>query len=124
MRGRRSGPRYVWPLTVARPHWARPIVLWVLNDDNHRSSPKEAFGSARCRQRPGKGLARRLEQVRDPDGQAAEPLAGGVVDRVGGGGRHADRRDLAEALDAERIQQRVGLVDEVDLDLADVGVDR
>ena len=69
-------------------------------------------------------LGRRLEQVRDRDGQAAEPLAGGVVDSVDDGGCHANRRDLAEALDAERIQQRVGLVDEVDLDLADVGVDR
>src|SRR3979411_3375760 len=68
-------------------------------------------------------LRRRLQQVRDRDWQAAEPLAGGVVDRVHNGGYHADHADLAEALDTERIQQRVGLVDEVDLDLADVGVD-
>src|SRR5207244_13133238 len=57
-------------------------------------------------------------------GHAAEPPAGGVVHGIGDGGDHADHRDLAEALDAHRVHQRVGLVDEVDLDLADVGVHR
>ena len=43
------------------------------------------------------------EQIVDADRQAADAAAGGVVDRVGGRGVHADNADLAEALNSERF---------------------
>ena len=42
------------------------------------------------------------QQVLDGDGQFADPVAGGVEDRVGDRGAGADLPDLADALDAER----------------------
>jgi len=58
------------------------------------------------------GLGRLSAQVRDPRGRRREPLDGGVVDRVGDGGATPTSR-TAPRPDAERIQQRAGLGDEV-----------
>jgi len=55
--------------------------------------------------------ARPLHQLVDGDGQRADSLAGGVEDRVGDGGSHADQANLADALDADRIEP-VGFADE------------
>src|SRR3712207_8656427 len=43
---------------------------------------------------------------------------------VGHRGGHADGADLAETLGAHGVVQRVRVLDEVDVDLGDVGVDR
>ena len=55
--------------------------------------------------------ARPLQQLVDGDGQRADSLAGGVEDRVGDGGGHADQANLADALDADRVEP-VGFADE------------
>ena len=55
--------------------------------------------------------ARPLQELVDRDRQRADPLAGGVEDRVGNGGGHADQADLADALDSDRIEP-VGFADE------------
>jgi hypothetical protein len=51
-------------------------------------------------------------------------VGGGVEDGVGDGGGYANHRDLAEALDADGVVEEVGLVDEVNIGLLDVGVHR
>ena len=58
------------------------------------------------------------------DRQVAHALAGRVIDRIGDRRRDPDDADLADALDAERIDDRVRLVDEDHLDVVDVGVHR
>ena len=56
------------------------------------------------------------------DRQIADALARRMMDGVGDRGGDADDADLAQALDAEAIDLGVGLVDEDDLDLSNVGV--
>jgi hypothetical protein len=62
--------------------------------------------------------------VLDPDGQLVLSLSGGVEDPVRDSGCRADHRDFAEALHPDVVEEQVGLVDEVEVDLLDVGVDR
>ena len=50
--------------------------------------------------------------ILDADGEAADAYAGGVPDRVGDGADCAGDADLADALDAERVHERVVLVDQ------------
>ena len=56
------------------------------------------------------------------DGKIAHALARRVKNGVGDSGRHADEGDFAEALNAERIDVRVLLVDEVRLELRDIKI--
>jgi GNAT superfamily N-acetyltransferase len=56
-------------------------------------------------------VARQLQELVDGDRQRADPLAGGVEDRVGNGGGHADQANLADALDPDRVEP-VGFADE------------
>ena len=60
----------------------------------------------------------------DADGQVAHPGAGGVEDRVGHGRRHSDRTQLADALGADRAGVLVVVIDEVHVDIPDIGVAR
>ena len=60
----------------------------------------------------------------DGDGQFADPVARGVVDGVGDGGTGADLPDLADALDPERPGDVIFDLDEVDVDVGRVSVDR
>jgi GNAT superfamily N-acetyltransferase len=55
--------------------------------------------------------ARQLQELVDGDRQGADSPAGGVEDRVGDGGGHANQADLTHALDADRVEP-VGLADE------------
>src|SRR6266481_661126 len=61
----------------------------------------------------------RAQHIFYPDRKATDALAGCVEDRVGDGRSHADERDLAQALDAERVDVRVLLVDEVRFEAGD-----
>ena len=56
------------------------------------------------------------------DGEFANAFAGGVVDSVGDSGGDTDDADLADTATAHGIDVRVGLVDEVDVKVVDVGV--
>ena len=67
---------------------------------------------------------RALEELVEGDGKVAHALAGRVVDRVRERRGDAGDADLADAARAERIELLVILVDESDVDLTDVGVDR
>jgi hypothetical protein len=61
--------------------------------------------------------------VLDSDRQFAQPLAGRVKDRAGDCRRRGTRhRHLAQALDTDGIGQRVGSIDEANVDFSDVGV--
>src|SRR5207302_10072264 len=64
------------------------------------------------------------QQVLDGDGQFADPVPGGVVDGVGDGRAGADLPDLADALDPEGPGDVVFDLDEVDVEVGCVGVDR
>src|SRR5688572_24474668 len=64
-----------------------------------------------------------LQQLVRRDGQLADAPARGVEDRVGDGRGDADHPQLAHALDPERVDDRVLLLDEQRLDLVHVGVD-
>jgi len=55
--------------------------------------------------------ARQLQELVDGDRQRADSLAGGVEYRVGDSSGHADQADLADALDADRVEP-VGFADE------------
>src|SRR3954468_12080694 len=68
---------------------------------------------------PGRRL--RLQQALDPDRQLPPPLARGVEDRIGDRRVGADIAQLAQALDAQRIDLAVLLLDEQDLHLGHVG---
>jgi hypothetical protein len=61
-------------------------------------------------------------QLVQRDRQVAHALAGGVIDRVGDRRRDPDDADLANALDSERIDDRVRLLDEDHLDVVYVGI--
>src|SRR3981081_4716196 len=63
-------------------------------------------------------------QLVDGDRQGAHALAGGVKDRVGDGRGGAHDADLADALDAERIDQRVLLLDEDHVDVVNIRIHR
>lgn len=65
-----------------------------------------------------------LHHVLNPDGQPVLSLSGGVEDRVCDSGCRADHRDLAEALHPDVVEEQVGLVDEVEVDLLYVSVDQ
>jgi GNAT superfamily N-acetyltransferase len=56
-------------------------------------------------------VAQRLQELVDGYRQRADPLTGGMEDRVGDGGGHADQSDLTDALDSDRIEP-VGFADE------------
>ena len=62
------------------------------------------------------------EQILDADRQAPDALAGGVIDGVHDRRRRAHHRDFTDALDAGDVQRGVGLVEQFDLDVADVRV--
>src|SRR5919201_3455456 len=64
-----------------------------------------------------------LEEVLNGDRQLADAAAGGVEDGVGDGGGDADLADLADALDAEGVDDLVADLDELHLDVGRVGVD-
>src|SRR6185369_15684323 len=64
------------------------------------------------------------QELFDVNRQIAHAPAGGVIHRVGNRGRHADAGNLAEALGTDGVEPRIRLVDEVDLEAADVGVHR
>ena len=71
----------------------------------------------------GSRLALPLQFI-ERDRQIAHPLAGGVIDGIGDCRGDADDADLADALDAERIDDVVRLVDENHLYVVNVGVHR
>src|SRR4051812_14660768 len=64
------------------------------------------------------------QQLINGDRQVPNALSGRVINRVGNGGCDADDADLPDALDAERIDGFVPLVDEDDLDVVHVCVHR
>src|SRR3954453_13756047 len=45
----------------------------------------------------------RRQQILDPDRQLADAFAGGVVDRIGNGGRGSNIGEFANAFDADRV---------------------
>ncbi|HEY2075109.1 MAG TPA: GNAT family N-acetyltransferase [Streptosporangiaceae bacterium] len=49
-------------------------------------------------------VPQQLQELVDRDRQGADSLAGGVEDRVGDGGGHADQANLADALDPDRVE--------------------
>src|SRR5580704_2372628 len=61
-------------------------------------------------------------QLVDGDRQVAHALAGGVEDRIGDRRRRADDADFAHALDAERVDLVVLLLDEDHVDRGHVRV--
>src|SRR5436190_24317467 len=63
-------------------------------------------------------------QLVEGDRQVAHAFSGRVIDRVGYRRRDTDDSDLADAFDAERIDDVVRLVDEDHLDVVYVGVHR
>jgi hypothetical protein len=63
-------------------------------------------------------------RVLDGDRQFADAAAGGMEDGVGDGGGDADLADLADALEAKRVDHLVADLDELHLDVGRVGVDR
>src|SRR6516164_4178151 len=65
-----------------------------------------------------------LPQLVERNRQIPYAFARRVINRVCNRSRHADNADLAEPLDAERIDGVVRLVDEDDLDVVHVGVHR
>src|SRR5438034_7891926 len=67
--------------------------------------------------------SRFVEEILDHDGDVPDADAGGVVDGVGDGGGHADDGDFADSFGTDGIVQGVGVFDEVDVDVGDVGVD-
>src|SRR6516225_3486836 len=64
------------------------------------------------------------DQTVRPDRELAHSDAGRVPDSICDGARSAGDADLADALDAERIDMRVVLFDEDRLERGDVGVHR
>ena len=62
------------------------------------------------------------QHIFNPDRKIAHALARGMEDGVGDSWGHADERDFAEALDAERIDVRILLVDEMYLKLRNVEI--
>src|SRR6266487_4429477 len=65
-----------------------------------------------------------LQEILDGDRQFADTAAGGVEHRVGDGRGHADLADLADALDAQRIDHLVADLHQLHVDSGRVGVDR
>src|SRR5436305_10942293 len=67
-------------------------------------------------------IAALLDQLVDRDRQVPHPLAGRVVDGVGD--RRGDSRDadLADAPAAERVDHRIGIVQQLNFEMAEVGV--
>src|SRR4051812_39324959 len=65
-----------------------------------------------------------VEKLVQCDGEAADAFAGGVIDGVCDRRRDADNADFANALDAERVDVRVRLVDEDHVDVANICVHR
>ena len=63
-----------------------------------------------------------MQQFIERDRQIAHAFAGRVIDRIGDRRGDADNADFADALDAERIDQVVRLVDEDDLDIVHIGI--
>src|SRR5260370_35532414 len=68
---------------------------------------------------PGGACLRGVYQPVHADGQVADADAGGVVDGVGDGG--GGDADLAGSLGLRGADVAVGLLDDVDVDAADVG---
>src|SRR5207245_3648327 len=64
----------------------------------------------------------KLNHLVERDRQVAHALSRRMIDRVGDRSRHADNADLAEALDAERIDDLVRLLDEDDVDVVHIGI--
>lgn len=56
--------------------------------------------------------------------QFAQAFAGGIKDRVGDGGGHADDADFADAATTQTVDVRVGHLDKLDLNARHVAVDR
>src|SRR6476646_9173319 len=64
------------------------------------------------------------EHLVDGNWQVANAFAGGMIDGIGDGSGYSDNTDLAHALDSERVDDVVRLIDEDDLDVLYVGVHR
>jgi len=69
-------------------------------------------------------LRRSPPQLLERDREVAHAFAGRVIDRVGDRRRNTDDADLHQALDAQRVDDRIRLVDEDHLDVVHVGVHR
>ena len=72
---------------------------------------------------PGGACLRGAYQPVHADAQVADADAGGVVEGVGNGGVGASDADLADSVGLRGADVAVGLLDEVDVDAADVGAD-
>src|SRR5919198_6294126 len=65
-----------------------------------------------------------LDEIVELDRETTHALARRVVDAVGDGARDAGDADFADAARTGRVEVRVVLIAEADVDRADVGVDR
>src|SRR6185436_13664448 len=81
-------------------------------------------GGDRFVARNDNGTASRRQELLDPDRQGAHAHAGRMIDGVGDGRRGAHIGELAQALDADRVDVAVFLGDEDHLDIGDIGVYR
>ncbi len=65
--------------------------------------------------------AGRLQQLIQRDGQVPDPLAGGVIHRIGNGGRGSGDPNLSDAVRTGR-RVRIGDVEKIGLDFEDIQV--
>src|SRR5438094_2034446 len=93
-----------------------PDACWRCSTARRHSAPRP-LGSRPVRRAIPPSL-----QLIQRDRQIANALAGRVIDGIGDRRRDPDNTDLAEAFCAERIDERVRLVDEDYLDVANVGI--
>lgn len=64
------------------------------------------------------------EQVLDADRQLSQPFACCVKDRIGDCRRRAHHRHFSKPLHPDAVRQQIGLINEIDFNLTDVGVYR
>src|SRR5439155_9739508 len=99
-----------WPICPCTPYGRR----WWLSCSRPCSATVDASPQALLR--------RQLQHLVERNRQIANANACGVVDRVGHRRGDAGRSDLADALDADRIDVRIVVADEAHVDIADIAL--